>query len=116
MKEYLFLFRGGEPMDYQNSPEKWQGHMQRWMTWMGEMAKVGRLGSSQPLDRTGKQVSGGGKTVTDGPYLEGKELVGGYLILKAESYDDAVAFAKGCPIFEFKDGLVEVRAIQELKM
>jgi hypothetical protein len=54
--------------------------------------------------------------VTDGPYLEGKELIGGYLICKAAGYDEAVALAKGCPILMFDDGHVEIRAIQEMKM
>jgi hypothetical protein len=116
MKEYLFLFRGGDGPGLQKSPEKWQAHMQRWMQWMGEMGKAGKFVGAQPLDATGKQVRGHRKAVTDGPYLEGKEMVGGYLICKAESYEEAVDLAKGCPILEFDDGIVEVRSIQELKM
>ena len=116
MKEYLFLFRGGEPMELQKSPEKWQAHMQKWMQWMGDMGKSGKFVGAQPLDQTGKKVTGHGKIVTDGPFMEGKEMVAGYLICKAESYEEAVDLAKGCPILEFADGVVEVRIIQELKM
>ncbi len=116
MKEYLFLFRGGDAQTVQQSPEAWQAHMQKWMQWMGSLAQQEKLVGAQPLTRTGKQVEGTQKTITDGPFMEGKEMVGGYLICKAGSYDEATEIAKGCPILEFDDGNVEVREIQELKM
>ena len=116
MKEYLFLFRGGDGSTLQKSPEAWQAHMQKWMAWMSGLAEAGTLVGAQPLDTSGKQITGNKKLITDGPFMEGKEMVGGYLMCKAGSYDDAVEIAKGCPILEFEDGKVEVRQIQELKM
>jgi hypothetical protein len=116
MKEYLFLFRGGEANNLQQSPELWQQHMHRWMQWMGDLQKKGQLVSAQPLSQSGKQVSGTKKTITDGPFAEGKEIVAGYLMCKAESYEEAVSIARGCPILEFENGHVEVREIQELGM
>ena len=47
--------------------------------------------------------------------MEGKEMVGGYLILRADDYDDAVSTSGGCPVLEFDDGIVEIREIQELR-
>jgi hypothetical protein len=115
MKEFLLLFRGtGGEMG--GSPDEKQAHMQRWMEWMGALGKDGKLVGAQPLNGTGKQVKGNGKLVTDGPFMEGKEMVGGYLICKAANYDEAVEISKGCPILEFDSGIVEVREIQELKM
>ena len=116
MKEYLFLFRGGDGKTLQQSPEKWQAHMQKWMQWMGSLSEKNKFVGAQPLNTSGKQVTGNKKVVTDGPFMEGKEMVGGYLICKADTYDEAVDLAKGCPILEFDDGIVEVREIQELKM
>lgn len=116
MKEYLFLFRGGDGATLQKSPEKWQQHMQDWMQWMGNLAQEGKFVGAQPLSTTGKQVTGNAKLVTDGPFLEGKEMVGGYLMCKAADYNEAVDIAKGCPILVFDDGVVEIREIQELKM
>lgn len=113
MKEYLFLFRGG---DMPEAPEAAQAHMQKWMEWMGELSKQGKFVGAQPLDKNGKNVSGSKKMVTDGPFMEGKEMVGGYLICKAGSLDEAVEISKGCPILEYETGIVEVREIQELKM
>ena len=113
MKEYLFLFRGG---NMELSPEEGQVHMQRWMQWMDGLGKEGKFVGAQPLNKTGKQVTGNKKVVIDGPCMEGKEMVGGYLICKATSLDEAVEISKGCPILEFETGTVEVREIQELKM
>lgn len=67
-----------------------------------------------PLQPEGKVVSGGGELITDGPFTEGKEIVGGYVLVEARDMDHAVELSKGCPIFEF-DGTVEVReAITEM--
>ncbi len=112
--EYIFLFRGGDGRTLQESPEKWQSHMQKWMQWMGELSEQGKFLSAQPLSNNGKLVSGSKKLVTDGPFMEGKEVVGGYMICKADTFDEAVDIAKGCPILEFEDGNVEVREIQEM--
>jgi hypothetical protein len=116
MKEYLFLFRGGDANDLQQTPELWQAHMHRWMQWMGDLQKKGQFIGAQPLGESGKRVSGIAKTITDGPFAEGKEIVAGYMMCKAESYEDAVNIAKGCPILEFDNGNVEVREIHEMRM
>lgn len=114
IQEFLFLFRGGDGANMRNDPEKWKAHMELWGKWMGEMGKQGKFVSAQPLDPAGKQVHGGKMTVTDGPFMEGKEIVGGYLICKAADYEEAVSIARGCPILQFDNGNVEVRAIREL--
>lgn len=116
MKEFLLLFRGGDGKSLQQSPEKWQAHMQKWMQWMGDLSKAEKFVGAQPLTSTGKTITGNKKAVTDGPFMEGKEMVGGYLICKADNYDQALEIARGCPILEFEDGTVEIREIQELKM
>ena len=114
MKDYLLLFRGG---DYgTQSPEESQAHMQRWAAWMTELSREGKFVGAQPLTKTGKQVKGSKKVVSDGPFIEGKETVGGYLICKADSFDGAVEISKDCPILEFDSGIVEVREIQEMNM
>ncbi len=116
MAEYLLLFRGGEGMELHESAEKWQAHMQKWMEWMGALSAAGKFGGAQPLKRDGKVVKGSQKVLSDGPFMEGKEMVGGYLICKADSYEEAVEIANGCPILTFESGIVEVREIQEMKM
>lgn len=115
MKNYLLLFRGGDTEAAQQSPEMWQEHMQQWMQWMSGLKEQGKLIGAEPLVSTGKMVSGSNKVVTDGPYMEGKELVGGYLACRAASYEEAVEIAMGCPILQH-EGTVEVREIKELAM
>ncbi|HET7003300.1 MAG TPA: YciI family protein [Puia sp.] len=113
MKEFLFLFRGGDAKEIQHSPDKFKAHMDKWMVWMSELANKKQFVSAQPLTDTGMQITGTKKIISDGPYLEGKEYVGGYLVCLAESYDSALDIAKGCPILDFDDGVVEIRAIKE---
>lgn len=117
MAEYLLIFRGGDAArtEEQKSPEKWQAHMQKWMQWMTKITEDGKFVGAQPLKNAGKVVTGTNKVVTDGPFVEGKEIVGGYLICKAESFDEAVEMAQGCPVLEY-DGLVEVRELGQMGM
>lgn len=107
MKQYLYVFRGGYPPEEQ-SPEQMQSHMERWGAWMQKISAVGH-----PLQSEGKVVQNGGDVITDGPFTEGKEIVGGYVSLPAKDLDNAVELSKGCPIFEW-GGTVEVRQIAEL--
>ena len=117
MKEYLLLFRGGDAhrMEEQQSAEAAQAHMQKWAEWMKSLTEQGKFSGAQPLSKEGRVVAADGNTVTDGPYMEGKEIIGGYLICKADNFDEAVAIAKECPIYEHQ-GIVEVREINALGM
>ncbi len=115
MKEYLFLFRGGDARNVNQSAEAEQAHMEKWMEWMSGLAATGKFVGAQPLQTSGMHISGNKKVVTDGPFMEGKEMVGGYLICKADTYEEAVEHAKGCPVLEFDNGTVEVREIKQLK-
>ena len=113
MEKFMFLFRGGmEPDHHAKLPAD---HMQRWMNWMKSLGEKGILVGSAPLQHTGKQVNGKKKVVTDGPFIEAKEIVGGYLIVNAKDINEAVEISKGCPIFEL-DGKLEVRPIQKMEM
>lgn len=97
------------------SPEAMQAHMQKWMNWMKGLGEKGILAGGEPLHPQGKQVTGTKKVVTDGPYAEAKEMIGGYLIVTAKDINDAVEISKGCPIFEM-DGKLEVRPVQKMEM
>ncbi len=110
----MYLFRGGEGTP-EMSPEQSQEHMQKWFGWMQQLSETGNMVAGDPLQRAGKQVNGKNKVVTDGPFVEAKEIVGGYLIVSAKDIDDALELSKGCPIFDF-DGKLEVRPIQKLDM
>jgi hypothetical protein len=116
MEKFIYLFRGGENHAHNaNNSKAAQENMQAWMTCMGSLQQKGILAGGEPLQPTGKQVNGTKKTVTDGPFVEAKEMVGGYLIVNAKDINDAVEISKGCPIFN-ENGKVEVRPIQKMEM
>jgi hypothetical protein len=116
MEKFIYLFRGGENhADNAGSSEVASKNMQAWTAWMQGLQQKGILVGGEPLQRTGKQVNGAKKVVTDGPFVEAKEMVGGYLIVNAKDIDDAVEISKGCPIFN-EDGKLEVRPIQKMEM
>ncbi|HAA15301.1 MAG TPA: hypothetical protein DCE41_27850 [Cytophagales bacterium] len=110
MSKYLYLFRGGDGRMSELSPEESQAHMARWGAWMGALAQEGKLLSGDPLQSQGKVVEQAGAIIHDGPFAEGKEMVGGYLMINADTLDGAVELSKECPIFEL-GGTVEVREI-----
>ena len=114
MTKFLYLFRGGDKMMSEMSPEETQAHMQEWGTWMQGLAEKGQLIDGLPLNGGGKQVSGNGSVITDGPFAEGAEIVGGYLMVNAENLDEAVEISKGCPILQAPDGNIEVREIMNM--
>jgi len=114
MSEFVYLYRGGARPE--SSPEQMQQIMQKWMAWMKQLGQSGHLkDQGQPLERSGKLVQGKHKTVTDGPFAEAKDLVGGYTLVEARDLDQAVELSKGCPIFEV-EGAVEVRPVMKMSM
>lgn len=115
MNKYMYLFRGAEEQMAELSNEEQQAHMQRWGAWMEKLGKSGNFVDGLPLGQEGKQVHKGGKIIHDGPFAEGKEVVGGYLIVNANDLDHATELAKDCPIFE-NDGEIEIRPIMSMDM
>lgn len=115
MSQFLYLYRI-DPSARQSamSPERAQQSMQRWMAWMKELEARGHLKDrGQPLENGGKVVRGQHKTVTDGPYAEAKDLVGGFTLVEADSIDHAVELSRGCPILD-GGGSVEVRPVMKM--
>jgi hypothetical protein len=110
MSEFIYLYRSGEKL----SPAQMQEQMGRWMAWMKDLEAKGVLkNAGQPLERSGKLVTGTKRTVTDGLFAEAKDVVGGFSIVQAKDIDHAVELTAGCPIFQVGGG-VEVRPL--LKM
>ena len=110
--EYLFLFRGSQ-LGQGLSPEQLQKTVDQFMAWFERLKQEGKVKAGQPLERSGKLVSGkGGRTVADGPFAESKEAIGGYFLLQADDLEEAVAIAKQCPTLEY-GFTVEVRPIAE---
>lgn len=111
MKDYLLLFRGGEMQGL--SEEERNKHLKKWGDWIGGLAKDGKFVAGEPLGNESRVITGKKMAITDGPYAESKELVGGYLIIKAADLKGATDISKGCPIFEV-NGTTEIRDIHHM--
>ena len=109
MAKFLFVYRGAGETVAKMTPEEMQQHLQRWEKWIGEgMQKGWMLDPGDGLTPEGRVVSA--KLITDGPFVESKEIVGGFSIVEAETVQAAAKLAKGCPGL-LVGGKVEVRRL-----
>lgn len=108
---YMFLLRGGKS-DRDQSPQDLQQTIAKYLQWIAKVRESGNYVAGEPLEENQSRVLSGsrGATVTDGPFIEGKDAVGGYFIILANDLEEASSIARGCPIFD-NGGTLEVRAI-----
>ncbi len=95
------------------SPEEMQKIVQRYNEWAGALAKQGRMAGGEKLTDEPGQIlrrEGAKNTVKDGPFSETKEVLGGFFLILADSYEDAVAVCQDCPHLDY-GGTIEIRAI-----
>ncbi len=111
MKEFMMIFRNEKSQD-KPSPEQMQAMIKQWQDWIGGIAAQGKFVGTNALGFQGKTIDAKG-TITDGPYTELKEIVGGYIIVKSDNIDEALKLAEGCPVLTL-DGKVEVRDVMIL--
>lgn len=109
MEKFLYVFRSNPSAYRSMSPEQMQQIVQKWTDWKENLEKNGHVHQlGERMDTSGKVVRGKAKTITDGPYVEVKDFINGYMVAKAKDMDQALELAKGCPILEY-DGTVEIR-------
>lgn len=108
----MYLFRGGDDKFNNYTPEEMQQHMDKWGAWMGKLGEQELLLGGEKLEDGGK-IMDADLIVTEGPFAEGKEVVGGYVAVKAKDLDHAIELAKECPIFE-TGGTTEIREISQM--
>lgn len=111
MKNFIVLFREPDGRTNSHSDIEIEGHQDNWKAWFEKWGKAGRLSGGSGLTLNGKIIKGTGADIIDGLHKVGTEIVGGFLLLKAESLDEAASIASTCPIFEF-EGYAEVRELQ----
>jgi hypothetical protein len=106
-----------QPMDFsQFSPEQIQAVIAEYTAWRKKIEQAGKyVGGEKLKDEGGRHLSGanGQIRVTDGPYAEAKEVIGGFFTISASSYDDAVEISKGCPHLKY-GGRIELREIDAI--
>ncbi|MEP6468119.1 MAG: YciI family protein [Parafilimonas sp.] len=109
MKEFVLIFRTA-PMEFSPTPEQAQNMMTSWMNWMNGIEEDGKLSNrGSRLGVSNSKVVKPNNLVTNGPFIEIKEFINGFIIVKTNSLDEAVEIAKQCPMVTSGGGNVEVR-------
>jgi len=110
MNEYALIMRHEDGSKIA-SPEQMQIWMKQTMDWINGIAAQGKFVSGTGLPFNEAKVVHSNKTVTNGPFGDIKETIGGFITVRAESADEAAEFAKGCPVLQGEGNTVEVRKI-----
>lgn len=112
MREFMLVLIDN-PADFAHlSPEEMEGIVQRYTAWKDRMVEEGRLVDGRKLKDEGGKIlrrEAGRTVVVDGPYIEAKEVFGGYFVVLAEDWDDAMRIAADCPHAEY--GVTHVKEI-----
>jgi hypothetical protein len=113
MNEYMLIFRNAMLKGHEKpTVEQMQTMVTQWQNWIIDISYQGKYGSTNRLLSEGKTIKPG-KVVIEGPFVEAKEMVGGYLIIKSDNLDEAVELAKSCPSLDY-GGTVEVRNVMAI--
>ncbi|QEC77812.1 YciI family protein [Mucilaginibacter ginsenosidivorax] len=110
MNEYALIMRHEDGTKIA-SPEQMQIWMKQTMDWIGSIAAQNKFVSGTGLPFDDARVVHSNKMVTNGPFGEIKETIGGFIVVRAESADEAAEFAKGCPVLQGEGNTMEVRRI-----
>ena len=112
MARFMFVYRSSAEQHAEDmAPEQMQTIMEAWNAWMGKGFGEGwMVDAGDALKAEGKILSHD-KVVSDGPFAESKELVGGYSIIEADDFDAACEIAKGCPATDSPGNTIEIREL-----
>lgn len=114
MNEFLLIFRKDNSKEAQPSPSELQASIKPWQEWLGKLDAEGALVSHGNRLRPEGAVIKAGKIVTDGPYPDIKESIGGFVIIKAIDLAAATEIGKDCPVLNAPwNGSVEVRMLSK---
>ncbi|MGD2115090.1 MAG: YciI family protein [Acidobacteriota bacterium] len=116
MPSYMLLLHEEPDVFDRMSPEDFQQVIERYRAWSVGLEESGHyLASDKLTDGEGRVLRKTGDTVrvTDGPFAETKEVIGGYFTISAAGYDEAVALARDCPHLDY-GGSIEVREIDRM--
>lgn len=110
MKDFMMLFHSEPNPNMEPTPAEIEAEIKEWMDWVGGIGAQGKLKNpGEALGFEGKTMHADG-SITDGPYAEVKEFVGGFIIVSDENIDEAMKLVEGCPALS-SGGKVEVREI-----
>jgi hypothetical protein len=113
MPQYVLLLQEAPDLTKDWSPEEMQAVIQKYVAWRQKLQRTGRLvGGHKLTDGVGRALRGKGaeQTVTDRPFAESREVIGGLFVVEGASYEDVVELSRDCPHLEF--GTIEIREIE----
>ena len=113
MPKFVLLLHDSGSFDPNMSPDQMQAIVQRYVAWRAKVQQNGRSVMGHKLhDGEGRVLTGAGSSmkVTDGPYAEAREVIGGLFVIEAANYDEVVELSKDCPHLEF--GSIEIREVE----
>jgi len=96
MKQYLIILKGKKELSY--SPNELQKRLETYRKWAFELGENYVIG--QRLEKSGAHFKSNSEVLTDGPFLEAKEIIAGYIIIKAKSMEEAIKITKTLPLIE----------------
>ncbi|HVI45303.1 MAG TPA: YciI family protein [Chitinophaga sp.] len=107
MKEFVLIFRHSDKSGSRPSPEQ----LQERMNWLGGIAAANKVAyRGHTLSLSEATTVGTDKSVTDGPYTEAKDFIAGFMIVKADTIEEAIEMAGTNPVLKM-GGSVEVRGV-----
>jgi hypothetical protein len=115
MAKYVLMLRDKGTYD-SLSPEEMQRIFERFRAWSGKLRERGKIVAGEKLrDHQGRVMkrNGSNVAVTDGPFAEAKEVIGGFFVVDAKNYEEVLSLANGCPHLDF--GTIEVREIEPIE-
>jgi hypothetical protein len=112
MAKFLLVYRSDKDTFDTMEPEQLQQFHEKWRTWIAEGQRKGWMHEVSTALKTEGRIVNSNKVVNDGPFVEGRNVVRGYVNLAADTLDAAAELAKGCPVL-LHGGLVEVRPFWE---
>lgn len=113
MPKFIMLLHDSGTFPPDISPDEIQAIIERYVAWKQKVQANGRLMDGHKLaDGGGRVLRGtvGSPKVTDGPYAEAREVIGGLFIVEAATYEEVVELSKDCPHLEF--GTIEIREVE----
>jgi len=110
MKDFMMIFIGADYQELGLSPEELQNRMGKWFAWGNKMGSQGILKGGEALVPTIKRIIGKDRTVSDGPFADSKEIIGGYYIVSSDSAEKVVEIAQDYPDYDL-GGTVEIREV-----
>ena len=110
MKDFMMIFIGADYAELGLSPEEMQERMGKWFAWSNKMGEAGILKGGEALHPQSVRVSGPDRVVSDGPFVESKELIGGYFTVSAKDIKEVQQIAQDFPDYDL-GGQVEIRQV-----